>query len=75
MRDRLTKTPLPSNATAVADALRETFFSLVGHSVDSPVECIRVDRYPKLGMSGGQVSPGFWRATAIPELVRRASAE
>lgn len=39
---------------------------------DAATEPIRVPRYPTSGMSGGHVSPAWWRSTGVPLLVERA---
>lgn len=49
------------------------FAGLTGGSVDAD-RPIRVDRYDTGGMSGGFVSPQFWREQAIPLLLRRCSS-
>lgn len=41
---------------------------------DAATDPIRVPRYPTSGMSGGFVSPDWWRSTAVPLLVERGTA-
>lgn len=50
--------------------LRGLFAGLTGSSIEAD-DPVKVDRYPLDGMSGGFVSPAFWREKAIPLLVRR----
>ena len=55
--------------------LHDTFVQLAGAPMSAIQLSILVPRYPKQGMSGGRVSPAFWRETAVPlfcERYRRA---
>jgi len=69
----------PPAADTLRAALAAELWRLAGVALDADsaaepdAEAIRVPRYPTLGMSGGHVSPGFWRATAVPLLVERWS--
>ena len=51
--------------------MHETFAQLAGAPMSAIQLSILVPRYPKHGMSGGGVSPAFWRETAVPLLCER----
>ncbi len=70
MKSNFTATPMPNNAESLAKLIRQQFKEITSHSLDE-------DKYFKLhqfnhgGMSGGGISPEFWRNTLIPLLQQR----
>ena len=70
MADHLAHTPLPQMVEQLEQLLTETFESLTGKPI-STEEFIPVERFPRGGMSGGMVSPEFWRETVVPLLLTR----
>jgi len=72
MRAVLAMADAPDPATS-AEVLRVTWEALTGVplSTGGPVHINRLNRG---GMSGGQVSPVFWRDTALPLLLDRVSS-
>jgi hypothetical protein len=65
--------PMPSSAEALARRIAGAFEQLAGVPLASARELLSIDRYPGGGMSGGMVDPHFWRETAIPLLIERAT--
>jgi hypothetical protein len=65
--------PLPASAEDLRALLEEGYARLTGQALDSD-EPVRVDRYGTDGMSGGLVSPDFWRREALPLLLSRHAA-
>lgn len=68
--DRLT---MPKSCSELERMLQSLFLQLTG----SPLHTrgpVFVARYAKGGMSGGMVSPEFWKETAVPLLVSRYQA-
>lgn len=70
MVDRFAHLPLPASAEELRALLEEAFFRLTGQALESP-DHVRVERYGTRGMSGGLVSPEFWKTQAIPMLLMR----
>jgi len=64
------ETPLPSTAAQLEQLLTAAFETLTGQPITTETH-VRVDRFPRSGMSGGMVSPTFWRETAVPLLLTR----
>ena len=71
MRAHFEGAPIIGTDAELRDLLTSAFALLTGHRLDG-VDAIRVERFPRTGMSGGQVSPRWWRETAVPMLVARA---
>lgn len=63
-------TPLPDSATQLEQLLTQAFETLTGQPLTAETH-IRIDRFPRSGMSGGMVSAQFWRETAVPLLLKR----
>lgn len=64
--------PLPNSPEQLEQLLAQAFETLT----DRPITAEKhfpVARYPRGGMSGGLVSPQFWRETAVPLLLSRFS--
>jgi hypothetical protein len=70
MADHFAQTPLPENAARLDQLLAQAFETLTGQPLTSE-KFIAVERFPRSGMSGGMVSPAFWRETAVPLLQAR----
>ena len=60
----------PESESALMQILETLFLRLTGASL-SQSGPVHVPRYNPSGMSGGYVSPGFWRETAFPVLRAR----
>jgi hypothetical protein len=73
MSVHFTGTPLPDSAAQLEQLLTQAFETLTGQPITTETP-IRVDRFPRSGMSGGMVSAQFWRETAVPLLLSRFSA-
>ena len=73
MRERFESVPLPPDPSALDGLLAEAFESLTGCSIESDGYCF-VKRLDHGGMSGGCVSPPWWRGTALPLLRSRHRA-
>lgn len=67
---RLCALPAEASLRQIHSHLLGLFVGLTGGSMDAEGS-IRVDRYDSGGMSGGHVSPRFWRERGIPMLLRR----
>ena len=63
-------TALPDSAAQLEQLLTEAFETLTGQPITTETH-IRIDRFPRSGMSGGMVSAQFWRETAVPLLLKR----
>lgn len=72
MIDQFANTPLPPNKAELEQLLTQTFETLTGQPLTAE-KFIPVERFPRGGMSGGFVSPAFWRETAVPLLLSRFS--
>ena len=70
MTDYFANTPLPDGTAQLEQLLAQAFKTLTGQSITSE-KFISVERFPRVGMSGGLVSPEFWRETAVPLLQAR----
>ncbi|MBK7896377.1 MAG: hypothetical protein WAS33_04680 [Candidatus Promineifilaceae bacterium] len=70
MAEQLATTPLPKTAAQLEQLLTELFETLTGQPITAE-KFIPVERFPRGGMSGGMVSPEFWRETAVPLLLSR----
>ena len=70
MKDFFGDTPLPETEMDLLISLKSAFESLTGKPI-STARAIKVERYDQGGMSGGMVSTGFWRDTAIPLILKR----
>ena len=70
MRDRFQDVPLPATVDELAGLIEAAFESLANRPI-STGDPVFVARYDHGGMSSGQVSPDFWRDTAIPLLRAR----
>ena len=73
MRDRFEPAPLPPDPSTLDRLLIEAFESITGCSVEGDGHCF-VERLDHGGMSGGCVSPRWWRETALPLLRSRLRA-
>ena len=73
MVQRFAHLPLPAKADDLRALLEEAYERLTGQALASD-QHVRVERYGTRGMSGGLVSPEFWRAKAIPLLLTRYAA-
>ncbi len=70
MADQFAQMPLPQSSEQLAQLLMQTFEALTGQAIVAE-QFIAVERFPRGGMSGGLVSPKFWRETAVPILLAR----
>ncbi len=70
MAAQFAQTSLPQTAVKLEQLLTETFQALTGQPITAE-KFIPVERFPRSGMSGGLVSPAFWRETAVPVLLAR----
>lgn len=68
---------LPANREVLQSLLARAFQALTGAAMDCTETTIAVDAYhrPGGGMSTGQVSPPFWRDTALPLILARFQRE
>lgn len=70
MAEQFSQTPLPQTAKQLEQLLIDAFEALTGQPIAAE-KFIVVARFPRGGMSGGLVSPKFWRETAVPVLLTR----
>lgn len=70
MQSHFAHTPLPDQAEQLEQLLAQAFETLTGQPIAAE-KFIAVERFPRSGMSGGMVSPEFWRETAVPLLLKR----
>ena len=70
MQSHFAQTPLPDQMEQLEQLLTQAFETLTGQPITAK-EFIAVERFPRSGMSGGMVSPAFWRETAVPLLLSR----
>jgi hypothetical protein len=73
MRERLSAVPCPATADELAAVIEREFLALTGEPMSAP-DYVRLDKYNHGGMSGGLVSPKWWREKALP-LLRERHAE
>lgn len=72
MKDRSDNIPIPDNKSALMSLLIHLYESLTCKSFEKD-DRIRIDRYPKNDMSGGSVSPKFWKLKGFPLLISRSN--
>lgn len=72
MAEHFATIPLPKSAAQLEQMLAELFELFTGQPLTTET-FIQVERFPRSGMSGGLVSPQFWRETAVPLLLNRFS--
>ena len=72
MRSHLSSTPLPSSAPELNCQLEQAFQALAGVPLSTHDDFYSA-AFDRGGMSGGGISPKFWREEAIPLLVARYS--
>lgn len=70
MTNHFASIPLSDSAEQLEQLLAQAFETLTGHPITSE-KFFSVERFPRDGMSGGMVSPQFWRETAVPLLLER----
>ncbi len=70
MQNHFAQTPLPHSAEQVAQLLAQAFETLTGQPITAEKHFF-VEQFAHGGMSGGIVSPQFWRETAVPLLQAR----
>ena len=77
MRAVLSDRPLPADVQALQTLLARAFQALTGTALDCADAALAVEAYhrPCGGMSNGQVSPRFWRDTALPLILARFQRE
>ena len=73
LAERFAYLPLPASAEDLRALLAEGYVRLTGQALELDDQ-VRIDRYGTAGMSGGLVSPKFWRTEAIPLLLQRYAA-
>ena len=66
--------PIPGSAAELQQLLEETFEKLTGSAL-AQCENVRVESFPKGGMSGGVVSGAFWRDKGFPLIQQRYLAD
>lgn len=73
LRDMLMARPLPADVAILHLHLDRCFADLTGQRIDTANGPVVGDKFrrPDGGMSNGQISPEFWRETAIPLIERR----
>lgn len=67
MRERLEVVPVPDSIEEFVAVVKKEFRVLAGHCM-SETENFHIARYNHGGMSGGGISPEFWRVGALPLL-------
>lgn len=70
MANHFAQTALPHSQEQLVQLLVKAFETLTGQPITTE-QHIPVERFPRGGMSGGFVSPEFWRETAVPLLQAR----
>jgi len=70
MQAHFSTTPLPADASELADLVAQAFQDLTGYPIATE-DHFYLDEFAHGGMSSGHVSPEFWRDTAIPFLCAR----
>jgi hypothetical protein len=73
MRARFAAVPMPASAAELEARVAEAFRALTGRSLEEPGP-FRVPRLDHGGMSGGGVSPEWWREDAMRILRERYAA-
>jgi molybdenum cofactor cytidylyltransferase len=73
MRDHFSSDPLPSAVSDLEKQIEQAFLTLSGQPLSSP-NIFYVKEFDHGGMSGGSISPEFWRERALP-LLRARYAE
>jgi len=70
MREYFKHTPLPASADILVVQIGSAFLALTEHSI-SEKQHFHIERFGRGGMSGGYISPEFWREKVIPLLQER----
>jgi len=70
MAMRFADLPLPATADDLRALLAEAYARLTGQALEHD-DNVRIERYGTGGMSGGLVSPDYWKTQAIPLLLER----
>lgn len=71
MRKRFENVEIPDAVEECKALIISAFEDVTKKSIEG--DTIRIDRFDHGGMSGGLISTGFWRETAIPLLLSRHS--
>ena len=72
LKAALATEPKPAATPELAASIARELRRLTGVDVMTTAETsVQVERYPSSGMSGGFVSPPWWRDRIIPMLVER----
>ena len=79
MARALSSRPLPETEEQLDSLIEAEFARLTGSSLPgeksiSESDSVYVKRYARGGMSSGQISPHFWRVTALPMFRARFNA-
>ena len=67
MQNHFAQTPLPDDSLQLQQLLAQAFEILTGQSITAEKHFF-VEQFAHGGMSGGMISPQFWRETAVPLL-------
>ena len=67
---RLEEVPMPDSVDVLIAILENEFALLTGHSITETAD-LYIDRYDHGGMSGGHLSPEYWRSQILPLLRER----
>jgi hypothetical protein len=70
IREHFADTPVPETLDELVSLIETTFETLTGHPI-SEKEHFYIERFNHGGMSGGYISPEFWRDKVIPMMRQR----
>lgn len=67
MKIHFNSTPIPESETELENLIKKAFYQLTGRKITTDKH-FKIDKFNHGGMSGGYISPEFWRKKAIPYL-------
>lgn len=70
LKESFAGVPLPASTDELEAVIINAYEQLTDHPF-ARTEHFRIDRYPQRGMSGGGISPKFWKETGLPLLLSR----
>jgi molybdenum cofactor cytidylyltransferase len=72
MQEHLEKTHSPADRQALEQVIRDAFTALTGQTITSE-EDFYLEQFANGGMSGGYISPSFWRKQGMDTLINNWS--
>ena len=74
MADTFSHQPLPIENSHLIELIEREFRNLTGYPI-STLNDFNIEKFDHGGMSGGMISPKFWRDQVVPMLLKRLNSE